>query len=96
MPSFDLKNNGMDAEMKVGKVEWRSAVGAMEKGNVQLGKVPRVARIERGGCVAGVSISLVLAISIGSRRIPAIPAAQTATANELRGDGEDKISRPPV
>lgn len=82
--------------MKVGKVEWRSAVGAIEKGNVQLGKVLRVARIDRGGCVEGVNISFVLAISIGARRIPAMPAAETATASELRGDGEERISRPPV
>ncbi len=49
MPSFDLNNRGVDAEINVGKVEWSNAVGAIDKGNVQLGKVLRVASIDRGG-----------------------------------------------
>lgn len=96
MPSFDLNNRGVDAEINVGKMEWSNAVGAMDKGNVQLGNVLRVANIDRGGCVEGVSINFVRAISRGARIIPATPAAETATAREPRGDGEESMSRPPV
>ncbi len=96
MPSFDRNNSGVDAEINVGKVEWSSAVGAIENGNVQLGKVLRVASIDRGGCVEGVKMSFVRAISRGARMMPATPAAETATASEPRGDGEESMSRPPV
>ena len=41
-------------------------------------------------------MSLVRAISRGASITPAIPAAETATAKEERGDGEDRISSPPV
>lgn len=44
----------------------------------------------------GVSISFVRAISKGARITPAMPAAETATAKEERGDGEERISSPPV
>jgi len=96
MPSFDLKNKGVDAEIRVGNVEWRSTVGAMENGNVQLGNVLRVASIDRGGCVEGVRINFVRAISRGARMMPATAAAEMATASEPRGDGEESMSRPPV
>lgn len=39
MPSFDRKKRGVDAEISVGRVECKNAVGAIEKGRVQLGKV---------------------------------------------------------
>ena len=86
----------MDAERKVGSVEWSTAVGASEKGKVQLGREFKVAMIERGGCVEGVRINFVRAISRGARTIPAMPAAETATAREERGEGEERMSRPPV
>ena len=96
MPSFDRKKRGVDAEIRVGRVECSMVVGAIDNGNVQLGRVLRVAMIDRGGCVDGVRISLVRAMSIGARMMPAIPAADTATVSEARGDGEDKMSRPPA
>ena len=48
MLNFDLKNNGVEAETKVGRVECRNAIGAIENGSVQLGNVWRVPIIERG------------------------------------------------
>lgn len=48
MLNFDLKNNGVDAETKVGRVECKTAIGAIEKGSVQLGNVWRVPMIDRG------------------------------------------------
>lgn len=54
-------------------------------GNVHVGNVLIVAMMERGGCVEGVRINFVRAMSRGARTIPAIPAAETATAKEDRG-----------
>lgn len=44
----------------------------------------------------GVRISFVRAISRGARKTPAIPAAETVTARETNGEGDDKISSPPT
>lgn len=96
MPSLERRNNGVEAEISVGIVEFRIATGATEKGSVQPGKVFKVASIDRGGCVEGVRMSFVRAISRGASIMPAKPADETATASEAKGDGEDKISRPPV
>ena len=49
IPIFDRRNSGVDAEIKVGRVEWRIVVDAIEKGNSQLGRDLRLAMIERGG-----------------------------------------------
>ena len=95
IPNFARRNRGVDADINVGSVECRTAVGAIENGNVQLGRLLRVAKIDRGGWVEGVRISLVRAMSKGARMIPAIPAADTATVKDARGDGEDNKSRPP-
>ena len=86
----------MDTEMKVGNVECRMVAGAIENGSVQLGNALSVDIIDRGGCVEGVRISLVRAISTGARIAPAIPAADTATLKDARGEGEDSMSRPPA
>ena len=96
MPIFDLKNKGVDAEIRVGRVECKTATGAIENGNVQLGSVWRVAIIDRGGCEEGVSISLVRAVSRGVRIMPATPAAETARTSDDNGEGEESISRPPA
>lgn len=96
MPSLERRNNGVEAETSVGIVELRIATGAIEKGSVQPGNVFRVAIIDRGGCVEGVRMSLVRAMSKGASIMPAKPADETATASEAKGDGEDNISRPPV
>ena len=48
MLSFDLRNKGVDAETRVGRVECRIDIGAIENGSVQLGRVWRVATIDRG------------------------------------------------
>lgn len=53
-------------------------------------------RIPRGGWVEGVSMSFVRAISRGASITPAIPAAETATAREESGDGEESMSSPPA
>lgn len=96
IPSLALRNSGVEAEMKVGSVACRIAVGAKENGSVHVGNVLIVAMMERGGCVEGVRISFVRAMSRGARTIPAIPAAETATAKEDSGEGEQRMSRPPV
>ena len=96
MLNFDLRNKGVDAETRVGRVECRIAIGATENGSVQLGSVWRVATIDRGGCVDGVRMSFVRAISRGARMIPAMPAAETATRSEESGDGEESMSSPPA
>lgn len=95
-PSFDRRNNGVDADMKVGTIAFRTVTGAIESGRVQEFNDPSVERMDRGGCVDGVNMSFVRAISNGARTVPAIPAADTATTREVRGEGEDRISRPPV
>ena len=51
---------------------------------------------DRGGCVDGVRMSFVRAISRGARRIPAMPAAETATRSEASGEGEESMSSPPA
>lgn len=38
----------------------------------------------------------VLAMSNGARIEPAIPAAETAIAREMNGDGDERTSRPPA
>lgn len=96
MPSLERRNRGVEAEISVGIVEFKMAAGAIEKGNVQLGNVFKVARIDLGGCVEGVRMSVVRAISRGASMMPAKPAAETATASEAKGDGDDNMSRPPA
>ena len=96
MPNLERRNNGVEADISVGIVEFRIAAGAIEKGNVQLGSVFRVASIDLGGCVEGVRMSFVRAMSKGASIMPAKPADETATASEAKGDGEDKMLRPPV
>lgn len=41
-------------------------------------------------------MSFVRAVSNGARRTPARPAADTATDRDARGDGEERMSRPPT
>ncbi len=96
MFNFDLRNKGVDAETKVGRVECRIVIGAIENGTVQLGSVWTVAMTDRGGCVEGVRMRFVRAISRGARRIPAMPAAETATRSEESGEGEESMSSPPA
>lgn len=96
MPSLERRNKGIEVEINVGIVEFSIAAGAIEKGNVQLGSVFSVAIIDLGGCVEGVRMSFVRAMSRGASITPARPAAEAATANEASGEGEDNISRPPA
>jgi len=96
IPSFERKKRGVDAEMNVGSAECRIVGGAMENGNVQLGRLLSVARIDRGGWVEGVRIIFVRAISSGASSVPAIPAAETATTSEESGEGDDSKSSPPA
>lgn len=95
-PIFDRKINGVDVDIKVGIIAFRAVTGAMESGRVQELIDLSVDRMDRGGCVDGVNMSLVLAISSGARAIPVIAAAETTTASEVRGEGEDRISSPPT
>ena len=96
MPSLERRNKGVEAEIRVGIVEFSMAAGAIDKGNVQLGSVFKVASIDLGGCVEGVRMSIVRAMSRGASNMPAKPAAETATASEADGEGEDNMSSPPA
>ena len=68
----------------------------MAHGNVHEERDLKVDMIDLGGCVEGVSISFVRAISRGASMIPAILAAATATAKEAIGTGEERMSKPPA
>jgi hypothetical protein len=95
-PSFDRRNRGVEADINVGIIAFKIVIGAIAKGRVQELKDLRTDRMDRGGCVEGVSINFVRAVSKGARTIPAIPAADTTTAREVRGEGDDRISTPPT
>ena len=94
--NLERRNKGVETDISVGNVEFSIAAGAIEKGNVQLGSVFKVASIDLGGCVEGVNKSFVRAMSRGASIMPAKPAADTATASEAKGEGDDSISRPPA
>lgn len=94
--SFERRNRGSEADMKVGSVECRNVTGAIDQGNVQDESVLRVDITDLGGWVEGVSMSFVLAMSNGAKRIPAMPAADTAIASEAIGVGEESMSSPPT
>ena len=96
MFNLERRNKGVDTDISVGIVEFSIATGAIEKGNVQPGSDFNVASIDLGGCVEGVRMSFVRAMSRGASMMPATPAAETATASEANGEGEDNISTPPA
>ncbi|KAL8709517.1 MAG: hypothetical protein Q9220_005759 [cf. Caloplaca sp. 1 TL-2023] len=77
-------------------VEWRNVTGAIDSGSVEDERELNVDRTDLGGCVDGVSMSFVLAISSGANSMPARLAAETAIASEAAGVGEESISRPPT
>lgn len=95
-PSLDRRNKGVEADINVGITALRIVIGAIANGRVQEFKDLRTERMDRGGCVEGVSINFVRAVSKGARTIPAIPAADTTTARDVRGEGDDRISTPPA
>ena len=94
--SWERKKSGAEADVNVAIVEWRRVTGAMERGKVQDESDRNVENIDRGGCVDGVSMSLVRAMSKGAKITPARPAAETAASREYRGDGDERKSRPAV
>lgn len=96
MLSFERRNNGSDVESRVGSVECRKVTGAIDHGSVHDDRFFIVAKTDLGGCVEGVSMSMVRAMSRGANNMPAMLAAETATASEAIGEGDDRMSRPPV
>lgn len=78
--------------MKEGITEWRSVAGAMRSGIVQELSEVNADITDLGGCVEGVRMSLVRAISRGERIMLASPAAETAIARDIAGDSEVNIS----
>lgn len=68
----------------------------MEKERVHEGRDCSVGIRDLGGCVEGVSMSFVRAVSSGARMIPAIPAALTAAIRLAMGEGDERISKPPI
>lgn len=93
---FERRNSGRDVSKRVGSVECRIVTGAIDHGSVHEDRELSVDMIDLGGCVDGVSMSFVRAISRGANIMPAILAAETATASEAKGAGDDRISRPPT
>ena len=96
MPNLDRSSSGVAADMSVGRVECSNVTGAIEKGTVQLHNCCTTFMSDLGGCVVGVRSNFVFAISIGARSTPAIPAAPTAAKRLASGEGEERMSRPPV
>ena len=95
-PSLFRRTRGVDADISVGSVECKIAVGAIENGRIHVGRLFKVAIIERGGWVEGVRMSFVRAMSRGASMMPARPAAETETKREAMGEGDDNMSRPPA
>jgi len=96
MPSRERRKTGVEAEIRVGRVECRKVATATEGGTIHDGRDLSVVVRERGGCVDGVSISRVRAISIGANMTPAIPAALTAVARLIKGFDDEVTSSPPT
>ena len=86
--------NGVEAEIRVGRVECMNVTGASEMGGVHDPRDRIAGNIERGVCVIGVKSSLVLAMSSGARISPAIPDAETEIRRERKGEGEERTSNP--
>lgn len=70
--------------------------GAIEKGSVQVGSDCKVGKKERGGCVEGVRIRYVRAMSRGASATDATADAESAIRSDVRGEGEARMSRPPT
>lgn len=96
MFNFERRNRGKDVDSRVGRVECRKVTGAIAHGSVHDESEFKVDMMDLGGWVEGVSINFVLAMSSGANTIPATLAAETATASEESGFGDDRISRPPA
>ena len=94
-PRFRRRKRGRDVVIKEGMIAWSNTTGAMLIGTVHELKDVRAENTDRGGCVEGVRIILVRAMSSGERMILAMPAAETATASDIPGDSEGNISYPP-
>ena len=92
IPNRDRRTRGVEANINVGRIECRKVTGAIDSGSTHEPIDLIVGRIERGPFVEGVNSSFVLAISSGARANPAIPAAETETSRESRGDGEENKS----
>lgn len=96
MLSFERRKSGNDVEISVGSVECKNVTGAIDHGKVQDDRVFKVDKTDLGGCVEGVKMSFVRAISRGARMIPARLAADTAMASDDIGAGDDRMSKPPA
>ena len=91
-PRRERRKRGVNADTRVGIMEWRIVAGAIEAGMIQEGRVLSKGMRERGGCVDGVRRSTVRARSMGARRIPEIADAAREDARDSRGDGEASMS----
>ena len=92
MPRRVRRITGVEAETKVGRVECKNVMGAMEVGRIHEPRDRIVGRIERGACAVGVKSSFILAMSSGARINPAIPEAETETRRVRKGEGEEMTS----
>jgi hypothetical protein len=89
---FERRKIGVEVAINVGRMEWRIVAGAMDEGTIHDLSERNVGIIERGGCVLGVRMIFVRAISIGASTRPAMPEAATAATMERNGDEEAEMS----
>ena len=92
MPRRVRRMNGVEAEIRVGRVECMNVAGAIEIGGIHEPSDRIAGNMERGACVIGVKSNFVLAMSSGARISPANPDAETEIRRERRGDGEERTS----
>lgn len=94
--NVERRTSGVDVDIRVGIVEWRSVVGR------RLGEMEKEGRSEsdgyivRGGAEVGVTMRRVRIRSRGARTVAAIAVAAIATARDMNGDGLSIMSRPPI
>jgi hypothetical protein len=69
-------------------------IGAMAVGTIHDFNVFNAGTMDRGGYVEGVSMSLVRAMSMGARIMPARPEADTVAKRAARGAGDERMSIP--
>jgi hypothetical protein len=90
---YDLRTSGVELAINVGIDEERNVTGIKCDGISQEGwSVFKAPRRDRGPMVEGVRINLVLAVSIGLRRIAATAEERVAINTVVEGDVEFRMA----